>query len=69
MGGPIGVDLKYAQECKAADMIKFLLAFCRSGDEQSDLVHEEEVLGRVFERARDIANGKEIALETGLSML
>ena len=31
MAGPIAVDLENAQQCEAAEMTKFPLAFCRSG--------------------------------------
>ena len=69
MGGPIGVDLEHAQECKATKMIKFLLAFCRAGDDKADLIHDEGVLGRVFERVRDIANEENSKLKIHLSQL
>ena len=67
MGGPIGVDLERAQECKAGEMIKFLLAFCTAGGGKVDLVHDEEVLGRAYEKAREIAN--EEGLKAHLSEL
>ena len=47
MAGPISVDLEGAQQCKATEMIKFLLAFCRSGDDKTVSVHDEQVIDRV----------------------
>jgi hypothetical protein len=56
MADPISVDLEDAQQCKAADMIKFLLAFCRSGDDKTLPVHDEQVLRRAFEKTKTLAN-------------
>ena len=69
MSGPIGVDLAGAQECKAADMIKFLLAFCQSEDGKIDPVHSEDLLRRAFEGAKEVANQKHTPLRTNLDEL
>jgi len=69
MAGPIEVDLAGAQQCTAADMIKFLLAFCRSEDGKVDPVHDDEVLGRAFKEARELANREGTTLKTELSEL
>ena len=37
-------------------MIKFLLAFCRSEDEKTVPVHDEQVLQCAFEETRKLAN-------------
>jgi len=69
MSGPIGVDLAGAQDCKAADMIRFLLAFCQSGGEKADPVCDEALLQRAFEKAKEVANQEGTALKTNLDKL
>jgi hypothetical protein len=69
MAEPIAVDLAGAQECKAADMIKFLLAFCRLEKDRIDPVHDEEVLGRAFEEAKKLANRNTTPLKAQLAKL
>ena len=69
MAESIAVDLMDTQQCKATDMIKFLLAFCLSQDGKTVPVHDEEVLGRTFAEARNIANCSGTILETELSKL
>jgi hypothetical protein len=69
MGPHILADLEHAQQCTASDMIKFLLAFCWSGDEQVVPVHDEQALGRVFEEAKDLAKPEGTTLRTSLSEL
>ena len=51
MAGATEVVLSNFQECLAAKMIKFLLAFCWSGNNKGILVHDELVLEHVFEEA------------------
>ena len=69
MSGPIGVDLAGAQECKAVDMIRFLLAFSRPGVDKTVPVCDEDVLGRAFSRAKEVANQGGTALRTNLDEL
>jgi hypothetical protein len=70
MGDPIRVDLERAQQCTASDMIQFLLAFCRPCENGTAIpVHDEEVLGRAFEAAKEIANDGNAALRTNISHL
>jgi len=47
-------------------MIKFLLAFCRSGDDKAVPFHDEHVLQRAFEKAREVANSNGTLLQTRL---
>jgi len=56
MAGPISVDLEKTQYCKAAEMIKFLLAFCQPGDGKTVPVHREYVLQCAFEKTRELAS-------------
>jgi hypothetical protein len=69
MAEPISVDLAGAQQCKAADMIKFLLAFCGANKEKVAPVHNEGVLERAFEEARKLANRQGTILDTQLFTL
>ena len=55
MEGSIRVDLEDAEQCKAIDMIKFLFAFCLSGDSKKVPVCSELLLGWTFE-VKGIAN-------------
>lgn len=66
MAEPISVDLESTQQCEAANMIKFLLAFCRSGDDKAVPFHDEHVLQRAFEKAREVANSNGTLLQTRL---
>jgi len=45
-------------------MIKFLLAFCQSGNEKIVPVHHEDVLQRAFEKTRELANSNGTPLQT-----
>lgn len=56
MAGPIGVDLEGAQQCKAAEMIKFLFAFCQPNDGKLVPVCDEAALQLAFEEAVEVAN-------------
>lgn len=58
-----------AQQCKAAEMIKFLLAVCRSGYDRTVPIHDEQVLRHAFEEARNIANRSGTPLQAGLRKL
>ena len=49
-------------------MIKFLLAFCRSGDDKTVPVHDERVLQCAFEETRKLANSSETVLQTLLEL-
>ena len=69
MAGAIAVDLSNAQECSAAEMIKFLFAFCRSGNDQTVPVHDESLLERAFEEARNLAHCEGSLLEENLNGL
>ena len=69
MADPIAVDLADAQQCKAIEMIKFLLAFCRSGDDKTVPVHDEQVLNLAFEEAKTLANCNGTRLYTELCEL
>jgi len=62
----ISADLKHTQQCKATEMIKFLLAFCQSGNEKTVPVHHEDVLQRAFEKTRELANSNGTPLQTRL---
>ena len=69
MAGPIAVDLESAQQCKATEMIKFLLAFCRSGDDKTVPVHDEQVLQRAFNETKRLANRDRTLLQAQLQEL
>ena len=69
MGESIAVDLAGMQECTAANMIKFLLAFCRSGGDRTTPVHNEDLLQQAFLEAKKVANWKGTALRTNLKKL
>lgn len=57
MAGPIGVDLEGAQQCRAADLIKFLFAFCQPNDGKLVPVYNETALQLAFEEAERVAKG------------
>ena len=69
MSGPIRVDLAGAQDCKAADMIKFLFAFCKPENGKTVPVCDEGLLRRAFEKAKEIANQEHTPLRTNLNKL
>ena len=69
IGESIGVDLEHPQLCRSSKMIKFLFAFCRAGDEKADLVHDKDVLERVFERVKGLANEEKSGLKAYLTKL
>ena len=56
MDGSIAVDLTDAQQRKTIEITKFLLAFYQSGNDETLPIHNEQVLRRVFEDARKLAN-------------
>jgi len=56
-----------AQKCKAAEMIKFLLAFCQSGNDRAVPVHHEQMLRHAFEEVRNLANRSGTAAKSGMS--
>jgi len=69
MSGPIRVDLAGAQDCKAADMIKFLFAFCQSENGKNVPVCDEELLRHAFEKVKEVANQERTPLRANLSKL
>ena len=69
MSGPIAVDLAGAQDCKAVDMIKFLLAFCQPVVGKAVPVHNDGLLRRAFKEAKELANRKHTPLRTKLNEL
>ena len=58
-----------ARGCQAADMIKFLLAFCQSGNAQTAPVHNDYLLRHVFQKAKEVASQEEFILRTNLDKL
>ena len=69
MASVISVDLEDAQQCKAVEMIKFLLAFCRSRNDKTVPVHDELVLQRVFGETRRLADRSGTPFQTHLQKL
>lgn len=66
MAEPISVDLESTQHCKATEMIKFLLAFCQSRDDQTVPVLCEHVLQHAFEKTKKLANSNGTPLQMRL---
>lgn len=71
MAGPtsVDVDLENTQQCKAAEMVKFLLTFCRSGNNKTVPVHDERVLQHALEETKGLANRSGTLLQKWLQEL
>jgi len=69
MAIPISVNLERTQQCEATKMIKFLLAFCRSGNDKTVPVHDEKVLQDVFKETKKLANCSGTPLRKSLQEL
>ncbi|KAF8318064.1 uncharacterized protein EI90DRAFT_135293 [Cantharellus anzutake] len=67
MEEPIRVDLESAQQCKAVDMIDFLLAFCLSGKGKVVPARDKRVLLSAFEKVKEVGNQEGTTLRIELS--
>lgn len=69
MTEPIKGDLEASQQCKAIDMIRFLLSFCLSSDDRATPVCGVDLLERAFEKVKGMAPRNGTPLDAKLSEL
>jgi len=65
---PIKNDISKSQDCKAADMLRFLFSFCDTTGDAAQVDPKDDDLMVAFETARQLANEPNTPLRKNLKL-